>query len=309
MPTAPRDALAPSHTQHAPPGLPTDEQRWREMPLPPATVLPAIAPRPPAGIVIGHWLDRRIRWRELVAPVLARHYTISLLLGAATVDCYKNGRLLERGTGGPGGVQLTMPGESVQCRFRGENEALHVFVPAALIDAEYSAASGSAAPPRLEDPGFRVDPVLAPLARQLAGYDRATAGKHDQLLAGILRHVLTRYAREPGSACAGLSAPRLRRVFDYVEANLAEPITLHDIARHAGLSRMHFAAQFRLATGLSPHAFLTQRRIEQAKRLLRDGLPIVEAALASGFPGQAHFTTVFRELTGTTPGRWRTQMA
>ncbi|MBN3727485.1 helix-turn-helix transcriptional regulator [Burkholderia sp. Ac-20379] len=133
------------------------------------------------------------------------------------------------------------------------------------------------------------------------------AGQRDPLLAGIVRHVLTRYAREPGRACAGLSAPRLRRVFDYVEANLAEPITLHDIARHAGLSRMHFAAQFRLATGLSPHAFLTQRRIEQAKRLLRDGLPIVEAALACGFPGQAHFTTVFRELTGTTPRRWRMQ--
>ncbi|WP_241015011.1 helix-turn-helix transcriptional regulator [Burkholderia sp. Ac-20379] len=300
MPTAPRDALA---APHAPPA---DERRWREMPLPPVASLctpPALAPRPPAGIVIGHWLDRRSRWRELVAPVLARHYTISLLLGAATVDCYKNGRLLERGTGGPGGVQLTAPGESVQCRFRGENEALHVFVPAALIDAEY----GAAAPPRLEDPGFRVDPVLAPLARRLAGGERVMAGQRDPLLAGIVRHVLTRYAREPGRACAGLSAPRLRRVFDYVEANLAEPITLHDIARHAGLSRMHFAAQFRLATGLSPHAFLTQRRIEQAKRLLRDGLPIVEAALACGFPGQAHFTTVFRELTGTTPRRWRMQ--
>ncbi|KAF1058260.1 AraC family transcriptional regulator [Burkholderia gladioli] len=309
MPTAESDALAASSA------LPADEHRWREMPAAPrggGDGSPA-APGDPAGaragIVIGRWLDRRIGWRELVAPVSPRHYTISLLLGPATIDCYKDGRLLERGTGGPGGLQLTAPGEHVQCRFRGANEALHMFVPAALVDAEYDALDGSGATPRLEDPGFRVDPVLMPLARRLAACAQEDARQRDGVVAGILHHVLTRYAHEPRRSRQGLAAPKLRRVIDYVDANFAEPITLHDIARHAGLSRMHFAAQFRLATGLTPHAYLTRRRVEQAKTLLRRGLPIVEVALASGFAGQAHFSTVFREATGLTPRRWRLQSA
>lgn len=99
---------------------------------------------------------------------------------------------------------------------------------------------------------------------------------------------------------------RLKRVLDYIEANLSEPITLPNLAAAAGLSRMHFASQFRAATGLRPHDFVMCRRIERAQALLRDpALPLVEVALSVGFQTQAHFTTVFRGLVLETPGRWR----
>ncbi|SAL84608.1 AraC family transcriptional regulator [Caballeronia terrestris] len=111
-----------------------------------------------------------------------------------------------------------------------------------------------------------------------------------------------------GTLRQGLAPWRLRRTIEYIEDNLGEPITLNEIAEHAGLSRMHFAAQFKRATGLSPHAFLMERRLETAKSLLIENrLPIVQIAFTVGFNSQAHFTTVFHKATGITPGRWREQ--
>jgi AraC-like DNA-binding protein len=69
---------------------------------------------------------------------------------------------------------------------------------------------------------------------------------------------------------------------------------------------MHFAAQFRAATGVRPHDYVLERRIDRARTLLREeDMPLVEVALSVGFQTQAHFTTVFRRLVGEAPGRWR----
>jgi AraC family transcriptional regulator len=99
---------------------------------------------------------------------------------------------------------------------------------------------------------------------------------------------------------------RLKRVVEYIEDHLSAKITLSDLAAVAGLSRMHFAYQFRVATGSRPHEFLLQQRIRRAEDLLKDtAIPIVEVALTVGFQTQAHFTTVFKRLVGCTPQRWR----
>ena len=99
---------------------------------------------------------------------------------------------------------------------------------------------------------------------------------------------------------------RLRRVLDYVDDNLDERITLQHMASVAGLSRMHFAAQFRAATGQRPHDYLLKRRVDRAKDFLRKGdLRLAEIALSVGFQTQAHFTTVFKRFAGDTPHQWR----
>ena len=99
---------------------------------------------------------------------------------------------------------------------------------------------------------------------------------------------------------------RLKRVVEYVENHLSEKIALSDLAAVAGLSRMHFASQFRTATGLRPHEFLLRRRIQRAEELLRNTtMPIVEIPLRVGFQTQAHLTTVLKRFAGCTPGRWR----
>lgn len=131
----------------------------------------------------------------------------------------------------------------------------------------------------------------------------------DEVLADAVRiAVLLRLMRtaEPERAGTALPAWRLKRVIHHIEEHLSEPITLHDMAAAAGLSRMHFAAQFRAATGLRPHEYLLQRRIERAQALLSDGREsLVGIALEVGFQTQAHFTTVFKRICGDTPHRWR----
>ncbi|TCK28015.1 AraC-like DNA-binding protein [Ancylobacter aquaticus] len=99
---------------------------------------------------------------------------------------------------------------------------------------------------------------------------------------------------------------RLKRVIEYVNMNIAERVSLADMAGAAGLSRMHFAAQFRIATGQRPHDFLLRCRIEIAQELLAGtNQRIIDIAMAVGFQTQAHFTTVFKRLAGDTPRQWR----
>jgi AraC-like DNA-binding protein len=106
--------------------------------------------------------------------------------------------------------------------------------------------------------------------------------------------------------CTPLQKWRMKRVTDHVDAHLSRRISLADMAAAAGLTRMHFAAQFRAAIGMRPHDFVLQRRIERAQDLLRNPeRPLVDVALNVGFQNQAHFTTVFKRFAGETPHRWR----
>ena len=97
----------------------------------------------------------------------------------------------------------------------------------------------------------------------------------------------------------GLSRERLKRVRDYVEAHLAEPLTLTDIAGVACLSPHHLSRSFKLTTGIGLHRYVTLRRIERSKELvLKTDLPLAEIDWRVGFDGQASFTTRFRREIG-----------
>jgi AraC family transcriptional regulator len=99
---------------------------------------------------------------------------------------------------------------------------------------------------------------------------------------------------------------RLKRAVEFIDSNIGSPLSLPELARAAGLSRMHFAAQFREATGIRPHTYLLQRRIEKAQAMLTSSnASIVEVALGVGFSTQAHFTEVFKRFSGFTPRQWR----
>ena len=106
--------------------------------------------------------------------------------------------------------------------------------------------------------------------------------------------------------CAALPKWRIRRLEEFLAGNLEKRIGLDDMAAAVGLSKMHFAAQFRVATGYRPREYLLLKRIERAKEMMKASrVPLVEVAFAVGFNAQAHFSTVFRRFTGKSPAQWK----
>ncbi len=99
---------------------------------------------------------------------------------------------------------------------------------------------------------------------------------------------------------------RFSRVIDFIEAHLAEDLSLTDLAAVACLSPFHFTRAFKARHGMSPVRFVQRRRVERAMRLLAvPGNRLIEIAHQCGFADQAHFTTAFRRVTGMAPGAWR----
>ena len=106
---------------------------------------------------------------------------------------------------------------------------------------------------------------------------------------------------------------RLRRVLDYISANVADEVTLADLARVAGLSTFHFARMFTLAIGVSPQRYVSRMRLEKAMaEIVAARLPLARIAFNARFSSQASFTRAFRRATGMTPteyGRRRSTSA
>ena len=100
--------------------------------------------------------------------------------------------------------------------------------------------------------------------------------------------------------------PALRRARDLIDRDYAEPLDLDAMAREAGYSRFHFARAFAAAYGETPRAYLTRRRIERAKTLLRTAnLSVTEVCFLVGFSSHGSFSTRFRELVGQSPSDYR----
>ncbi|MGP0059575.1 MAG: helix-turn-helix domain-containing protein [Beijerinckiaceae bacterium] len=105
-------------------------------------------------------------------------------------------------------------------------------------------------------------------------------------------------------AAVGYEQGPVLRALDYMRANFAADLTIYDLASCAALSPFHFARSFRKVTGLPPHAYLIQLRLNQARRLLADGKSPTEAALTVGFYDQSHLTNHFKRTYGITPGQY-----
>jgi AraC family transcriptional regulator len=104
----------------------------------------------------------------------------------------------------------------------------------------------------------------------------------------------------------GLSPTVLRRAIERLRSDNDTDVSLGALALEAGLSRFHFCRAFKESTGLSPHAWLRQHRLEQAMNMLRDtDASVASVAVALGYASQTAFAAAFRKLTGETPSDWR----
>jgi AraC family transcriptional regulator len=98
----------------------------------------------------------------------------------------------------------------------------------------------------------------------------------------------------------------VRRVRDFIRANLEQRITLDDMAAVAGYSRFHFGRAFKQTTGMPPYAYVHQERLACARDLLEQtSLPIAQIARQCGFGSHAYFSVRFRDATGLTPAEYR----
>jgi AraC family transcriptional regulator len=103
-----------------------------------------------------------------------------------------------------------------------------------------------------------------------------------------------------------LDAKRLSRVTEYIDASVERDFTVRDLASVACMSPAHFSRSFKAATGKAPHEFVSQQRLDLAKRLLSGSeRPLVDIAYAAGFSSQANFNRAFRKAVGTTPSAYR----
>jgi AraC-like DNA-binding protein len=156
--------------------------------------------------------------------------------------------------------------------------------------------------------GLRVQtwtsPLVAALCESLwqdAGGDAHDA--FDRSRVATILHELARLTHAPPVRSTGGLAPwALRRVMAHLDASLADPVTLEDLARIARLSTYHFARAFKVSTGLPPHRWIQMRRIERAKELLAGrGMRVVDVAAAVGYENPSRFAKLFRRGTGLSP--------
>lgn len=208
----------------------------------------------------------------------------------------------------PGGLFLHPAHTELDVELGGRLETVHVY----LTDEALRAGAGTGRPVQLAEEFGVTDRLLEQLVLALSGVvrDWEPAGRTyaDQLgvmIAGqLVRHHSTRRPESP--ARRGLSARQFAAVRELLDARLAEPLPLAELARAAGLSVSHFSRGFKARTGLPPHRYLMRLRVERACRLLRTTtVPISEVAARCGFSHQEHLTRVVRAQLGTTPGALR----
>ena len=121
----------------------------------------------------------------------------------------------------------------------------------------------------------------------------------------VLAAIFSRYGRHAAVPVDTREHLAVSRVRDYLSDNFAADIGLDELAATAGLSRAHMIRAFRKAFHITPHAYLTDVRVRQARRLLTLGKPLADVALDCGFADQAHLTRHFKARVGVTPGRFR----
>lgn len=114
-----------------------------------------------------------------------------------------------------------------------------------------------------------------------------------------------RHARLPDGRVSGHEPRAVRHAKALLNSQLAIPPTLEQLAQAVGLSPFYFARVFRRATGLPPHTWLMQRRLEQARALLKSGCAPIHVAMQLGFADQSYLNRQFKQTYGVAPGQYR----
>ena len=159
------------------------------------------------------------------------------------------------------------------------------------------------------------DPDITATARMIAGEASAAQVGQGAMLDALVRqlgvhllrnHIAVRRSPQIEISRVGPVDRRIRLAIEFIHDNYSRDLALEEIAAAAYLSEYHFARLFKQISGVTPHVYLANLRIERARQLLLETpAPISEVAAAVGYQSQSHFTRVFRAVTGLTPRAYR----
>jgi AraC family transcriptional regulator len=191
-------------------------------------------------------------------------------------------------------------------------DSMRFYVPQAALD-EIADEEGT---PRIKKLNARQfggrDLVMYGFAQTLAGAmanpGHSSAMFCDHIALAFFAHIIPVYGGLPIKEYArgGLAPWQLRRAYEFIDDNVGADPSVSEVAEQCGLSSSYFSREFKHASGFSPHRWLTKRRIERAKELLREqDLQLAAIAQTCGFVDQSHFARAFSRSEGSSPGRWR----
>lgn len=123
-------------------------------------------------------------------------------------------------------------------------------------------------------------------------------------LTALMRHLADR-----PDAPSSIPSATLREVAAFLDAHAAEAISLEALCARSGYSAGHLIRAFKRHFGLTPRAYLINRRVQLGQQALKRGAPIAEAALHAGFSDQPHFQRTFKRLVAATPDQYRRPLA
>lgn len=211
-----------------------------------------------------------------------------------------------------GSVSVVDLRENPKCELRGPFDSLQYYIPSRALD-EFAQEHGASRITSLRWNSDQRDPFVSTLSNVLlAAIDEDRLSNElflNQLALSLLAHFAQAYGgmRIRGAMAEGGLAPwQERRAKEMMRARLASKLTIADVAAECHLTASHFARAFRKSTGVAPHKYLSDLRVEEAKRvMLTTKLPLADTALICGFGDQSYFTRVFSRTVGISPGAWR----
>ncbi|MBS7697930.1 MULTISPECIES: AraC family transcriptional regulator [unclassified Chelatococcus] len=214
-----------------------------------------------------------------------------------------------RGYAGPGDFVFVNPNEVHDGAPHGDGYCYRMSYPSIellrQIAAEISEKEVTATPyfpePVVHDPAG----VALFVAAHVAMDAQSDVQAGEELLYRAYAHCLARHAQIRPPATRGREADRVAQIGRLIADHYADDLSLSHLATAAGLPRHRLISAFRQETGMTPHAFLVDRRVIAAQEALRRGATPAEAAAATGFCDQAHLTRAFKARIGITPGAYR----
>ncbi|MFA7413089.1 MAG: AraC family transcriptional regulator [Rhizobium sp.] len=205
---------------------------------------------------------------------------------------------------GPGDIITVNPGEvhdGTPIGDHGRFWQMLYLLPETITAATLQITEGGRGMFEFEHPVIR-DARLARCFRQFFTAATADDGAHLACETELL--ALVAPMLQPRATAVAATSAGIRRAAKRLDDDPARPVTLGELAQEAGLNKFQLLRAFVRQTGFTPHAYQIQRRIDVARRLIGDSMPLAEAAAASGFADQSHMTRAFVQRYGVTPGAY-----